>query len=316
MARYGTDKPDLRGGMPLVDLTEMLKESTVPLFCRTADRGGQIKGIRVPGFASCERAVLEDLQTLSQEAGAKGVIPFAVEGEDVPGARVRSPVARYLSAEAIAAIQGRMGAKAGDLVLIVAGEAATVARTLDRLRREMRDRVGGEDEGRLAFAWVVDFPLFTWDEVNRRWDAEHHPFTRPKAEDLARLTEDPGRVRADCYDLVCNGWELGSGSLRIHRRALQERILDLMGYSTEQAEAAFGPLLEALDYGAPPHGGIAIGVDRLVALLAETDTLRDVIAFPKNRRAVDPVMRAPAPVPSRHLEALHLRVMEPEPVRP
>ncbi len=308
IARYGTDKPDMRWGMSLVDLTDVLEESEIRIFRQAVREGGAIKGIRVSGGASFERAELEHLQTLSRREGADGVIWFAID-ED----RVRSPVARYLSPEMVARIRARMKADVGDLMLVVAGDSATVARTLDQLRREMGNRLGLDDEGTLAFAWVVDFPLFRWDEANRRWGAEHHPFTRPKQEDLPWLERDPGRVRADCYDLVCNGWELGSGSIRIHRRSLQARVLDLMGYTPERAEVAFGHLLQALEFGAPPHGGIAVGVDRLVALLAETDTLRDVIAFPKNRQAVDPMMSAPSPVPCDQLEALGIRVSESEP---
>lgn len=307
LARYGTDKPDLRWPMELIDLTDVLGECGLDIFRRAVDEGGKIKGIRVPGGASLERAVLEDLQALSRRQGADGVLWFVWDGD-----QVRSPVARYLSSEVLERVRARMDAESGDLLLVVAGEAAVVARTLDRLRREMGHCLGLDGERALVFAWVVDFPLFTWDAAARRWDAVHHPFTRPKTEDLPWLEQDPGRVRADCYDLVCNGWELGSGSIRIHWRALQARVLNLIGYSPEQAEGAFGHLLEALGYGAPPHGGIAIGVDRLVALLAETDTLRDVIAFPKNRQAADRMMRAPAPVSRDQLEALGIRVAEPE----
>ncbi len=307
MARYGTDKPDMRWSMELVDLTDDLGECELHIFRQAANGGGQIKGFRVPGGASFERATLGDLQTLSRRQGAEGVLWFMWEGD-----QVRSPVARYLGSEVLDRVRVRMGAESEDLGLVVAGEDAVVARTLDRLRREVGHRLGLDKDGVLAFAWVVDFPLFAWDDAERRWDAEHHPFTRPKAEDLPWMEEDPGQVRADCYDLVCNGWELGSGSIRIHRRALQTQVLDLMGYSSEQAEAAFGHLLQSLDYGAPPHGGIAIGVDRLIALLAETDTLRDVIAFPKNRHAVDPMMQAPAPVPRDQLETVGIRVAEPE----
>ena len=177
---------------------------------------------------------------------------------------------------------------------------------------DLRAEADRDDPDVLALAWVVDFPLFKWDAENARWDAEHHPFTAPKAEDLPLLESTPGIVRADCYDLVCNGWELGSGSIRIQTRDVQARIFDLLGYTPERAQASFGHLLEAFDYGAPPHGGIAIGVDRLVAILAGTDSIRDVIAFPKNRQAVDVMMSAPAPVDPDQLETAHIRIAHTE----
>jgi aspartyl-tRNA synthetase len=173
------------------------------------------------------------------------------------------------------------------------------------------------DPDTLTFAWITDFPLFKWDDEEQRWDAEHHPFTSPKPEDLPLLASDPGAVRASCYDLVCNGWELASGSIRIHERALQARILDLLDYAPDEAEAAFGHLMEAFEYGAPPHGGIALGIDRLVAILAGSDTIRDVIAFPKTRQATDLTMRAPAHVEKAQLDDIHVRIVMPRkrPVR-
>ena len=244
---------------------------------------------------------------LSRELGAAGVIWFHVsEGTLV------APVARHLTAEEQRMLIRAFDAGPGDILFLVAGESTTVHAALDGLRREMGRRLGLDDPAKLAFAWVVDFPLVKWDAEGQRWDAEHHPFTHPKMEDLAILESDPAAVRADCYDLVCNGWELGSGSIRIHKRELQTQVLALLGYTTEAAEASFGHLMEAFEYGAPPHGGIAIGIDRLVAILAGTDTIRDVIAFPKTRQAADLMMRAPASVSSAQLGEIHVRVVRPK----
>jgi aspartyl-tRNA synthetase len=198
---------------------------------------------------------------------------------------------------------------------LVAGDRDQVHGALDGLRREMGARLGLADPGVLAMAWIVDFPLLKWDREAQRWDAEHHPFTSPRPADVLLLDTDPGAVRASCYDLVCNGWELGSGSIRIHRRELQERILALLGYTAEEAEASFGHLMEAFEYGAPPHGGLALGIDRLVAILAGTDTIRDVIAFPKTRQASDLMMRAPAKVAPAQLDDVHIRLSLPKPVK-
>ena len=304
MARYGTDKPDLRYGMELVDLSDLVAESNFAVFRGAVAAGGQVKGLRVPGGASRSRKELGELEAIAREAGAGGLVWMA---RDAAG--LRSPVLKHLREEEQWALTARLEAQVGDLLLIVAGRRAVVAAALDALRREMGHRLHLTDPDLLAWAWIVDFPLFKWDEEAGRWDAEHHPFTSPKEEDLPFLESDPGRVRANCYDLICNGWELGSGSIRIHRRDVQERVFRLLGYSPEEAQERFGHLLEAFEYGAPPHGGIAPGIDRLVAILANEDSIREVIAFPKTNQAADPLMGAPATVSEQQLRELHIAIV-------
>ncbi len=303
MARYGTDKPDLRFGMELTDLSDLLAESGVEIFRQAIAEGGQVKGIRVPGCAGYSRRELGELEAVAREAGAGGLSWLAVEE-----GKVRSPLARHLAEGEKEALLQRFGAEPGDLLLLVAGRKEVVAASLDALRREMGRRLHLIDPNLLAWVWIVDFPLFKWDEEAGRWDAEHHPFTSPKEEDLPFLESDPGRVRANCYDLVCNGWELGSGSIRIHRRDIQEQVFRLLGYTPEEARERFGHLLEALEYGAPPHGGIAPGIDRLVAILADEESIREVMAFPKTNQAVDPMMGAPAEVTEEQLRELHIAI--------
>ncbi len=306
LARYGTDKPDLRFDMSILDCTELLGTSGVRIFRRAVAGGGVVKGFRVAGAASMADEDLAVLETVSQGYGAEGVVWLRV----IDGV-VRAPLAKHLTSREQQRLLDVFGAADDDLLLLVAGELAVVRAALDGLRREMGVRQGLVDPEALAFAWIVDFPLFKRDAEAGHWSAEHHPFTSPAPADVALLETDPGAVRACSYDLVCNGWELGSGSLRIHQPELQARVLQLLGYSADEAEASFGHLMEALGYGAPPHGGIALGIDRLVAILAGTDTIRDVMAFPKTRQAADLVMRAPAPVPQTQLDEVHVRVVLP-----
>jgi aspartyl-tRNA synthetase len=305
IARFGTDKPDLRYGMELVDLSSIVAQSGFGVFKNTVAQGGQVKGIRVPGCAGYSRRQLDELQEMAKHVGAGGLVWMALRADGL-----RSPAAKFLAEEEKAAILQQLEAEEGDLLLIVAGKHKVVAAALDVLRREMGRRLELADPNLAAFAFVVDFPLFKWNEEEERWEAEHHPFTGPKEEDLAFLESDPGRVRANCYDLVCNGWELASGSIRIHRRDVQERVFTLLGYTMDDARERFGHLLEAFEYGAPPHGGIAPGIDRLVAILADEESIREVMAFPKTNQAVDPLMGAPAPVEEKQLRELHIRIVE------
>ena len=316
MDRYGTDKPDLRFGLELVDLSDLVAETEFNVFRSAIEGGGVVKGFSVPGCAFYSRRQLNELTELVKEQGAQGLITIALEGkttEDLKGLtpeRIRSAAMKHLSVERIKEIAARLGAKMGDLLLIVAGSTAVVNRALASLRLEMGHRLQLQDPDLLAFAFVVDYPLFEWSEEEGRWDSTHHPFTAPKEDDIPLLDSNPGEVMSKAYDLVCNGCELSSGSIRIHDRNLQEKVFRLLGYSPEEVQQRFGHMLEAFEYGAPPHGGIAPGIDRLVMLLAKEESIREVIAFPKNQAARDPMTDAPSPVPDEQLKELHLRLRD------
>ena len=301
--RYGTDRPDMRFGMLLVNLSDLVADSDFRVFSSAVEEGGLVKAIRVPGCADYSRKQIDELNEFVQGHGAGGVISIAVS-EEGP----RSTVGKHLSGETLDAILERLGAEPGDLLLIVAGEPRVVAESLGQLRLEMGRRLGLLDETVLAFVWVVDMPLFEWKEQENRWDAMHHPFTAPVEEDLPLLDTDPGAARAQQYDIVCNGVEIGGGSIRIHRRAIQEKIFRIMGLPPEQIRSQFGHLLEAFEYGTPPHGGIAPGIDRLVMVLAGEETIREVMAFPKTGAAADLMFEAPSPVSEEQLKELHLRL--------
>ena len=315
MERFGTDKPDLRFGMELAEVTDVAARCGFQVFRQAVERGGIVKGLAAPGCAGYARRQVDELTNLAKSSGAQGLVTFALEGDGVPPEAltqegVRSPVARSFELEEVRELARRTGAKGGDLILLVAGDAKMVNRSLDVLRREMGRRLALADPDLFALAFIVDFPLFEWNETEGRWDSSHHPFTAPWQEDIPLLDTDPGQVRSHAYDLVCNEYELGSGSIRIHQRSLQEKVFSLLGYSLQDMEERFGHLLEALEYGAPPHGGIAPGIDRLVMVLAGEDNLREVIAFPKTQSAQDLLFGAPSGVSEAQLKDLHLRVVE------
>jgi aspartyl-tRNA synthetase len=314
MARYGNDKPDIRFGMEITDLSECLAGSEFAVFSGALETGGLVAGIKVPGGATYTRRELDDLTETAKRYGAKGLVWMAVEGkamEKTPGGsswQVRSPAAKFLSGGEIDEIVAEMEASEGDLLLIVADAITTTRDVLGRLRADMGRKLSLTDDNVLAFAWVIDPPLVEWNEAEGRWDAVHHPFTAPMPEDAALLDTDPGAVRAAAYDVVCNGFELSTGSIRIHDRGQQARVFNLLGYTDEETQARFGHLLDAFEFGAPPHGGIAPGIDRIVMLLAGESNIREVIAFPKTAQARDLMTDAPSPVPPRALQELHIQL--------
>jgi aspartyl-tRNA synthetase len=303
--RFGKDNPDLRFGIELVDISDLVADGGYAVFKSVIAEGGQVKGLCADGLAGYSRKQIDELVAFVQTHGAKGLAWLAV-GED----GVRSSFAKFLDDKTVAAIVERMGGAPGDLLLFVAGQPGIVAEALGRLRIELGDRLGLRDDSVLAMVWIIDFPLFAWNEEEERWDPSHHLFTAPMPEDVPLLQADPGAARGQQYDLVCNDYEIGGGSIRIHQRDIQEKILQLIGLEIEAAKEQFGHMLEAFEFGTPPHGGIAPGIDRLLMLLAGEPNIREVMAFPKNQNAADPMVGAPSPVESKQLEELHIRVVE------
>jgi aspartyl-tRNA synthetase len=310
MARYGTDKPDLRFGVEIADLGGLVGGTAFRVFNAAIESGGRVMAIAAPGCAVYTRREIDDLTRIATGAGAKGVVPIALAAEGA-----RSPLTRYFSAEQLQAIADRVGAKPGDLILVVADAFDTAVAALGELRLELGRRLGLLDPNVLAFAWVTEMPAFEWNSDRSAWQAKHHQFTAPLDEDLALVESDPGRVRAKQYDVVCNGYELGGGSIRIHQREVQERVFRLIGMTDAEARQKFGHLLEAFEFGTPPHGGIAVGIDRLTMLLAGQDSIREMIAFPKTQSATEPMTGSPSEVGPRELAELHLEVTALEPAR-
>jgi aspartyl-tRNA synthetase len=307
LSRYGSDKPDVRFGMELVDLGAAINGVDFRIFTEALAAGGAVYAIRAPDCASYSRRELDDLTDLAQRHGAKGLVHLSVE----PDGSLHGPLGKLLSLSQSQAIREATGADVGDLLLAVAdADRMVAAGALGHLRLEMGQRLELRDPGVLAYVWVFPFPMFKWDAELGRWDATHNPFSAPVWEEEARMEGDPGSVHAQQYDLALNGWELGGGSIRIHRRDLLERAFALMGHSVEGMRDQFGALLDALEYGAPPHGGIAIGLDRWSALLADQDNIREVMAFPKTQSGSDLMMGAPSPITAEQLAELSLRVDE------
>jgi len=310
---YGIDRPDLRFEMKLKDISDIAQASQFQVFTGTVKKGGVVKGLcAVGGGLKYSRNDIE--KTLTQYAadfGAKGLAWFKVGPNDAGDAlELKSNIAKFFTADQQQDIIGRFGAADGDLILMVADSADVANKALAPLRVRLGKELGLYEPNRLEFVWVIDFPLLEWNSDEKRFDSLHHPFTSPVPEDLHKLETDPGNIRSQAYDLVVNGSEIGGGSVRIHDPQVQAKIFDLLNISRQQAQERFGFFLKALEYGTPPHGGIAFGLDRLVMLLTATDNIRDVIAFPKTQRGQCLLTEAPSEVDQKQLDELNLRVQK------
>ncbi|HML87282.1 MAG TPA: aspartate--tRNA ligase [Methylomusa anaerophila] len=302
MAKYGSDKPDLRFEMEIKDISAAVRNSGFKVFDNVLANGGQVRAINVKGNANIPRRELDGLVDYAAIYGAKGLAWMCYTKEGI-----KSPITKFFNEQTLNQITELTAAETGDLLLIVADKAKVIAAALGQLRLEMARRLNLIDPNKLSFLWIIDFPMFEFDEEEKRWVAMHHPFTSPREEDVFYLGHEPDRIKAKAYDMVLNGIELGGGSIRIYHRDLQEKIFSAIGLSPEEAVEKFGFLLEAFEYGTPPHGGIAFGLDRLIMLMAKRSSLRDVIAFPKTQSASDVMTQAPSEVSPRQLKELFIK---------
>ncbi|WP_138495693.1 aspartate--tRNA ligase [Paenibacillus pinistramenti] len=303
MDKYGSDKPDLRFGLELIQVSDLVANSGVKVFASVIEKGGEVKVLNAKGCGTWSRKEIDDLGPFAARYGAKGLAWIQVkEGE------FKGPIVKFFTPEEIEALKERTGAEEGDLLLFSADSKKVVADVLGALRLKIGKQLGLINENEFKFAWVVDFPLLEWDEEEKRYVALHHPFTRPREEDVHLLDTDPGQILAQAYDIVLNGYEVGGGSMRIYKRDVQEKMFAALGLSPEEAKDKFGYLLDAFEYGTPPHGGMAFGLDRLVMLLSGRSNLRETIAFPKTASATDLMMNAPSAVDQSQLDQLHIKL--------
>lgn len=315
MEHYGSDKPDLRFGLQIEDLSDIAVQSEFSVFRSAIAGGGRVKGICAPGCGAYTRHQLNELDSVVKALGAAGLTTIGLGTsagslDKLTGDMLRSVAAKFMTLDQVREMGQRLGANTGDLLLILAGKSPLIDTVLCGLRQEMGRRLNLADPKMMAFAFVINFPLFTRNEKTGRWESTHHPFTAPKEEEAYLLDTEPEKVHSKHYDMVCNGFELAGGSIRIHTSNLQRKVFRLLGYADEEINGRFGHLLEAFDYGAPPHGGVAPGIDRFVMLLAGEQNIREVIAFPKTQSAVDLTLDAPAPVSEEQLAELHIRLRD------